>query len=62
LSAAAEPHRHRLHAHSSIVSNAWGIPRSTHDPDFVIQLPPSEIPKFVAAFQGAYYIDETTLI
>ena len=42
----------------SMASNAWGIPRSTHDLDFVIQLPPSEIPKFVAAFQNAYYIDE----
>src|SRR5205823_3687034 len=42
----------------SMASNAWGIPRSTHDLHFVIQLPPSEIPKFVAAFQNAYYIDE----
>ena len=28
----------------SMASNAWGIPRTTHDLDFVIQLPPSQIP------------------
>ena len=27
----------------SMASNAWGIPRTTHDLDFVIQLPPSQI-------------------
>ena len=26
----------------SIASNFWGIPRTTHDLDFVIQLPPSQ--------------------
>ena len=24
----------------SMASNAWGIPRTTHDLDFVVQLPP----------------------
>ena len=42
----------------SMASNAWGIPRSTHDLDFAIQLPPSQIPALVAAFAGDYYIDE----
>lgn len=42
----------------SMASNAWGIPRTTHDLDFVIQLPPSQIPALVAAFQEDYYIDE----
>jgi hypothetical protein len=45
----------------SMASNAWGIPRSTHDLDFVIQLPPSQIPKFVAAFKGDYYVDEAAV-
>ena len=45
----------------SMASNLWGIPRSTHDLDFVIQLPPSEIPKFVEAFRGDFYIDEAAV-
>jgi hypothetical protein len=45
----------------SMASNAWGVPRSTHDLDFVIQLPPSEIPGFVAAFHGDYHIDEASV-
>jgi len=42
----------------SMASNFWGIPRSTHDLDFVIQLPPSAVPKMVAAFAGDFFIDE----
>lgn len=42
----------------SMASNAWGIPRTTHDLDFVIQLPPSQVSKLVGAFTGDYYIDE----
>jgi len=45
----------------SMASNVWGIPRLTHDLDFVIQLPPSEVPRFVAAFHGDYYIDEAAV-
>ncbi len=45
----------------SMASNAWGIPRSTHDLDFVIQLPPSEVPSFVAAFCDHFYIDEASV-
>jgi hypothetical protein len=41
----------------SMASNAWGIPRTTHDLDFVIQLPPSQAPRIVAAFAGDYFID-----
>jgi hypothetical protein len=33
-----------------MASNAWGIPRTTHDLDIVIQLPPSQIPKLTRAF------------
>jgi hypothetical protein len=46
----------------SMASNAWGIPRTTHDLDFVIQLPPSTIPKFVMAFAHPdYYLDEASV-
>ena len=36
----------------SMASNYWGIPRTTHDLDFVVQFPPSEVPRVVAAFEG----------
>ena len=42
----------------SMASNFWGIPRSTHDLDFVIQLPPSAVSRAVAAFADDFYIDE----
>jgi hypothetical protein len=46
----------------SMASNAWGIPRTTHDLDFVIQLPPSQIPALVKAFAHAdYFIDEASV-
>lgn len=42
----------------SMASNYWGIPRTTHDLDFVVQLPESAIPAIVQAFSGDFYIDE----
>jgi hypothetical protein len=42
----------------SMASNFWGIPRTTHDLDFVIQLPPSQVPMIVQAFRDQFYIDE----
>jgi hypothetical protein len=45
----------------SMASNYWGIPRTTHDLDFVIQLPPSAVPKIVQAFSGDYYLDEAAV-
>jgi hypothetical protein len=46
----------------SMASNAWGVPRTTHDLDFVIQLPPSEIVAFVKAFAHPdYYLDEAAI-
>jgi hypothetical protein len=46
----------------SMASNAWGIPRTTHDLDFVIQLPPAQIPAFVSAFASPdYYLDEASV-
>ena len=46
----------------SMASNYWGIPRTTHDFDFVIQLPPSSIPSLVAAFQNDFYIEEEAVL
>ena len=46
----------------SMASNAWGIPRTTHDLDFVIQLPPSQIPAMVQAFvHPDYFLDEASV-
>lgn len=45
----------------SMASNAWGIPRTTHDLDFVIQLAPSNIGRLVDAFQPDYFVDEQAI-
>ena len=45
----------------SMASNYWGIPRTTHDLDFVIQLPPSAVPTIVAAFSGDFFLDEAAV-
>jgi hypothetical protein len=45
----------------SMASNYWGIPRTTHDLDFVVQIPPSIIPSLVDNFQSDYYIDEQAI-
>jgi hypothetical protein len=46
----------------SMASNAWGIPRTTHDLDFVVPLPSSQIPAFVQAFAHPdYYLDEAAV-
>jgi hypothetical protein len=45
----------------SMASNFWGIPRTTHDLDFVIQLPPSAVPKLVDAFSADFVLDEAAV-
>ncbi|HEX4351144.1 MAG TPA: hypothetical protein VH251_12190 [Verrucomicrobiae bacterium] len=45
----------------SMASNYWGIPRTTHDLDFVIQLPMSAVARIVQAFSGDFYIEETAV-
>ena len=45
----------------SMASNYWGIPRTTHDLDFVVQLPPSAVPKIVREFSGDFYLDEAAV-
>jgi len=45
----------------SMASNYWGIPRTTHDLDFVIQLPTAAVPKLVQEFSGDFYLDEAAV-
>jgi hypothetical protein len=45
----------------SMASNAWGIPRTTHDLDFVLQIPPSAAALLTNAFSGDYYLDSGTI-
>ncbi|HUA66397.1 MAG TPA: hypothetical protein VME24_11145 [Alphaproteobacteria bacterium] len=42
----------------SMASNFWGIPRTTHDLDFVIQLPVAAVTRIVQEFSGDFYIEE----
>ena len=45
----------------SMASNAWGIPRTTHDLDFVLQIPPSQVPRLASAFTEDYFVDEVAI-
>ena len=45
----------------SMVSNYWGIPRTTHDLDFVVQLPAGSITKLVQEFSGDFHLDEAAV-
>jgi hypothetical protein len=42
----------------SMASNYWGIPRTTHDLDFVVQLPEVAISRIVEAFGDDFHIEE----
>lgn len=42
----------------SMASNYWGLPRTTHDIDFVVHFPPAYAPQFSAAFADGFGIDE----
>ena len=45
----------------SMASNYWGVPRSTHDLDFVVQLPAPAASKIVKEFGDDFYIDEAAV-
>ncbi|MBA2431751.1 MAG: hypothetical protein H0V56_06495 [Chthoniobacterales bacterium] len=45
----------------SMASNYWGIPRTTHDLDFVVQLPATAVPRIVQEFSGDFYIEEAAV-
>src|SRR5262245_44788828 len=43
----------------SMASNYWGIPRTTHDLDIVVQLAPADVPAVVGAFGVEYIVQES---
>ncbi len=45
----------------AMVSNYWGIPRTTHDLDFVVQLPEEAIARLAAAFSGDFFLEEAAI-
>lgn len=40
----------------SMASNFWGIPRTTHDLDFVLVMQPANVSRLVAAFKQGFFI------
>ena len=45
----------------SMASNYWGVPRSTHDIDFVIQYSTVDIHRIVNAFDDQFFIQEISV-
>ena len=45
----------------SMASNYWGMPRTTHDIDLVIQLRETDIGPLVRAFAKDYFIEENAV-
>lgn len=45
----------------SMASNYWGIPRSTHDIDFVIQYSDADISQIIQLFDGDFFIQEISV-
>jgi hypothetical protein len=45
----------------SMASNYWGIPRTTHDLDFVVQLHVEAVSRLVEEFREGFYIDEASV-
>lgn len=45
----------------SMAANYWGIPRTTHDLDFVIALKSDQVDRFVAAFRSGFFIQEDSV-
>jgi hypothetical protein len=45
----------------SMASNYWGLPRTTHDIDFVVRLSAAEVRRLVDEFRGDFFLDETSV-
>jgi hypothetical protein len=45
----------------SMASNYWGIPRTTHDLDFVVALETSAVPAIVRSFAADFYLEESAV-
>jgi hypothetical protein len=46
----------------SMASNYWGIPRTTHDLDFVVRFQRADVPSLVVAFQADYFLQEQSVL
>jgi len=42
----------------SMAANFWGVPRTTHDLDFVVDFPPGSAGAVARAFEDGFFIDE----
>ncbi len=45
----------------SMAGNFWGVPRSTHDIDFVIEFDETQIAAIISAFQDDFFIQEISV-
>jgi hypothetical protein len=45
----------------SMASNYWGIPRTTHDLDFVLCMQPSQVDAMVQAFEKGCFIQRESV-
>jgi hypothetical protein len=45
----------------SMASNYWGVPRTTHDLDFVVRLTAADVPAVVGAFANDFFIQESAV-
>jgi hypothetical protein len=45
----------------SMASNYWGIPRSTHDLDFVLQLDPGSVDALIGGFESGFFIQRESV-
>jgi hypothetical protein len=45
----------------SMASNYWGIPRSTHDLDFVLALQPADVERLATAFRTGFFIQAESI-
>jgi hypothetical protein len=45
----------------SMASNYWGVPRTTHDLDFVVQLSAADVEAVLRAFADGFFIQESAI-
>jgi hypothetical protein len=45
----------------SMASNYWGIPRTTHDLDFVLVMQPADVASLVEAFRGGFFLQPESI-
>lgn len=45
----------------SMAGNYWGVPRSTHDIDFVVEFAQQDVGRLVSAFEADFFIQEASV-